>query len=161
MSCPLLEYVFTSAAKEAPPSPLEVQLYVQQGGIIIAGSMPTLTGSGSLAYTPYHLITFANSPFHFYGPPFFSGVIPCTATWQTPQGQQSSPQDVTIQIAAPFLLTGAYSVSLTSSTGAGIPINGTFEPSDCTWLYGENHGSLTGFIPESPIKMYLTFRFVR
>src|SRR5580658_10281494 len=136
MSCPLLDYVFTAAGNEAQPSPLQIGLGVEKGGIIIAGSMPTISGSGQLLYTPYHRVSFPNSPFHFFAPPIFSGVIACTASWQTSEGPQSSPQDVTVQIATPFLFAGTYSVSLSTSAEAAIPINGSFKPT-CNYIFGE------------------------
>ena len=154
MSCPLLDQVFTAAGNQPQPLPLQTELGVLQGGIIIAGSMPTVSGSGQLLYTPFHRLNFPNSPFHFIAPPIFSGVIHCTASWQTPQGPQSSPQDVTVQIASPFLFAGKYSVSLSTSAEAAIPIIGSFEPT-CSYIFGENHGSLTGLLGETPVKINL------
>jgi hypothetical protein len=154
MSCPLLDQVFTAAGNQPQPLPLQIELGVLQGGIIIAGSMPTVSGSGQLLYTPFHRLNFPNSPFHFIAPPIFSGVIHCTASWQTPQGAQSSPQDVTVQIASPFLFAGKYSVSLSTSAEAAIPIIGSFEPT-CSYIFGENHGSLTGLLGETPVKINL------
>jgi hypothetical protein len=154
MSCPLLDQVFAAAGNQAPALPLQIGLGVLKGGIIIAGSMPTISGSGELLYTPFHQVFFTNSPFHFFAPPIFSGVIHCTASWQTPQGPQSSPQDVTVQIASPFLFAGSYSVSLSTAAGAAIPINGSFEPT-CKYIFGETHGSLTGLLAESPVNINL------
>jgi hypothetical protein len=155
MSCPLLDYVFTAAGNEAQPSPLQIELGVEIGDMILIDmSMPTISGSGGLLYTPRHRVNFPNSPFHFPAPPIFSGVIACTASWQTPEGPRSSPQDVTVQIASPFLFAGEYSVSLTTSAEAAVHINGSFEPT-CNYILGENHGNLTGNVGGSPIKIIL------
>lgn len=155
MSCPLLDYVFTGAGNEAQPSPLQIELGVEiEDIILIDESMPTISGSGQLLYTPFHRVNFPNSPFHFFAPPIFSGVIACTASWQTPEGPKSSSQDVTVQIASPFLFASEYSVSLSTSAEAAIPINGSFEPT-CNYIFGENHGSLTGDLAESPVKINL------
>jgi hypothetical protein len=155
MSCPLLDHVFAAAANEAQPLPLQVELGIQIGGIIVLGSMPTIAGSGQLRYTPIHRIGLPNSPFHFLAPPLFGGVIQCTASWQTPQGLQSYPQDVTIQIAAPFIFSDAYSISLSTSAEAAMPFNGSFKPICAPYLVTENHGSLTGLVGESSVKMNL------
>src|ERR1700735_2117309 len=152
MSCPLLDQVSTAARNQPQPLPLQIELGVLQGGIIIAGSMPTVSGSGQLLYTPFHRVGFPNSPLLVFAPPIFSGIIHCTASWQTPQGPQASPQDVTVQIASPFLLAAKYSVSLSTSAEAAIPINGTFEPT-CNYIFGERHGSLTGLLGETPVKI--------
>jgi hypothetical protein len=159
MPCLLLDYVFAAATRENPPSPIQVELTIQQGGIIINNSNPTLAGSGPLAYTPWHRINFPNSPFFFYAPPLYSGVIPCTATWQTPQGPQTAPQDVTVQIASPFVMSLAYSISLSSPTEIPVDANGAVRDFNCRYTLGKSFGSIEGLLGESPVQMGITFDF--
>ena len=157
MSCPLLEYVFAQVATYTPPFPLEVGLDIQGFGIIVEGSMPTLSGTGQLLYTPAHWVTFSHSLFRFFVPPSFRGTLACEATFQNPGGPQSYPEDVTVQIAPPYWGSSSYSISIETAADAKLSINGTFVPDCNLYIWGKGSGSLTGFIPETPIEMWLRF----
>lgn len=136
MSCPLLDQVFAAAGNQAPALPLQIGLGILKGGIIIAGSMPTISGSGESCFTPLSPGLFYEFTVSFLRAPHLQRSHPLhrklagTGRAAIPSTGRHRPDRVA------FLFAGSYSVSLSTSAGAAIPISDSFEPT-CKYIFGD------------------------
>jgi len=149
MSCKFLDEVFGRAATAQNPS-LFVTLSVHAFDAARRGNFKpaVIAGSGPLQYTP--------APAHFVERASFGGVITCSVVWQPPDASEpSAAEDVTIRVGASPHAPGSVAISLATSAGSAVPLDGSFTPSNCYSLGDTPRGSIAGFVTSFPVAMTL------